>query len=152
MVDPCEPCQMGANVLGSAKRLESGHMPVLKIEGDFHHCLIEVDFRFREEDGRWGGCRISQDIANCYHAPTLSPPGQTNLMMLDLEDLSWNKTLGNQDSLLRLIANLRSLSPILGTRFDSKSSAIPLALPATVRKRLAASLHSASRRTRSLWG
>lgn len=38
---------------------ESGHMPVLKIEGDFHHCLIEVDFRFREEDGRWGGCRIS---------------------------------------------------------------------------------------------
>jgi len=37
----------------------SGHMPVLAYEGTFRDAVIEVDFRFHREEGKWGGCRIS---------------------------------------------------------------------------------------------
>jgi hypothetical protein len=44
---------------GVQSRWESGHMPVLAYEGRFGDAIIEVDFRYHEEPGKWGGCRIS---------------------------------------------------------------------------------------------
>lgn len=38
---------------------ESGHSPVLIYEGSFQNVIIEVDFRYREEPGRWAACRVS---------------------------------------------------------------------------------------------
>jgi hypothetical protein len=38
---------------------EKGHMPVLAYDGNFSNAVIEVDFRFEPEAGRWGGCRVS---------------------------------------------------------------------------------------------
>jgi hypothetical protein len=38
---------------------KEGHMPVLKIEGEFTDAVIEIDFRFTSEADRWSGCRVS---------------------------------------------------------------------------------------------
>lgn len=38
---------------------KTGHMPVLVYEGTFRDAVIEVDFRYRHEPEKWGGCRIS---------------------------------------------------------------------------------------------
>ena len=38
---------------------ETGHMPVLVYSGEFGDAIIEVDFRFQEEEGKWSACRIS---------------------------------------------------------------------------------------------
>ncbi len=38
---------------------ETGHMPVLVYTGSFGDAVIEVDFRFRSEEGKWAACRIS---------------------------------------------------------------------------------------------
>jgi hypothetical protein len=38
---------------------KEGHMPVLKVEGEFTDVVIEVDFRFTTEPGRWSGGRLS---------------------------------------------------------------------------------------------
>lgn len=38
---------------------QSGHMPVLVFEGSFRDVVIELDFRFHGEPGKWGGARIS---------------------------------------------------------------------------------------------
>jgi len=38
---------------------EKGHMPVLVYEANFSNAVIEVDFRFSQQAGKWGGCRIS---------------------------------------------------------------------------------------------
>lgn len=37
----------------------SGHSPVLIYEGSFSDVIIEVDFRYRQEPGRWAACRVS---------------------------------------------------------------------------------------------
>lgn len=37
----------------------AGHMPVLKYNGAFGDAVIEVDFRFHAQPGKWGGCRVS---------------------------------------------------------------------------------------------
>jgi hypothetical protein len=46
---------------------EVGHMPVLTYEGKFNDAIIEVDFRYFKEEGKWAGCRISATN------PTLNP-------------------------------------------------------------------------------
>lgn len=38
---------------------EKGHSPVLVLEGEFGDCIIEVDFRYRAEPGKWAACRVS---------------------------------------------------------------------------------------------
>jgi len=38
---------------------ESGHMPVLVYSGLFQDAVIELDFRFHKEEGKWAACRIS---------------------------------------------------------------------------------------------
>jgi len=38
---------------------ETGHMPVLVYSGEFGDAVIEVDFRFQKEEGKWSACRIS---------------------------------------------------------------------------------------------
>lgn len=38
---------------------ETGHMPVLGYSGTFRDAVIEVDFRFQKEEGKWAACRIS---------------------------------------------------------------------------------------------
>lgn len=38
---------------------EKGHSPVLVLEGEFGDCIVEVDFRFRAEPGKWAACRVS---------------------------------------------------------------------------------------------
>jgi hypothetical protein len=38
---------------------ESGHSPVLIFEGTFGDAIIEVDFRYTPEPGRWAACRVS---------------------------------------------------------------------------------------------
>jgi hypothetical protein len=38
---------------------ESGHMPVLVLTGIFGDAIIEVDFRFQDEEDKWAACRIS---------------------------------------------------------------------------------------------
>jgi hypothetical protein len=38
---------------------ETGHMPVLVYSGNFCDAVIEVDFRYFNEEGRWAACRIS---------------------------------------------------------------------------------------------
>lgn len=38
---------------------ETGHMPVLVYTGTFGDAVVEVDFRFRKEEGKWAACRIS---------------------------------------------------------------------------------------------
>lgn len=38
---------------------EAGHMPVLVFSGNFGDAVIEVDFRFQKEEGKWAACRIS---------------------------------------------------------------------------------------------
>lgn len=36
-----------------------GHMPVLVYEGEFRDAIIEVEFKFHREDGKWVACRVS---------------------------------------------------------------------------------------------
>jgi hypothetical protein len=38
---------------------QAGHMPVLTYEGSFGDAVIEVEFRYRAEPGKWAACRIS---------------------------------------------------------------------------------------------
>ena len=38
---------------------ETGHMPVLVYSGSFRDAVIEIDFRFHQEEGKWAACRIS---------------------------------------------------------------------------------------------
>jgi 3-keto-disaccharide hydrolase len=38
---------------------ETGHMPVLVFEGSFSNAIIELEFRFHQEEGKWAACRIS---------------------------------------------------------------------------------------------
>jgi hypothetical protein len=35
------------------------HQPVLVLEGSFQDVIVEVDFRYRVEPGKWAACRIS---------------------------------------------------------------------------------------------
>lgn len=37
----------------------SGHNPVLVYEGNFGDVIVEVDFRYTAEPGRWAACRVS---------------------------------------------------------------------------------------------
>lgn len=52
-----------ANWMHTKKGIESvweeGHMPVLVYSGEFEDAVIEVDFRFQREEGKWAACRIS---------------------------------------------------------------------------------------------
>lgn len=52
---------------GVASNWTSGHSPVLVVEGDFSDVVIEVDFRYTAEPGRWAACRLSASN------PTLDP-------------------------------------------------------------------------------
>lgn len=36
-----------------------GHNPTLVVEGPFQDVIIEVDFRYRAEPGKWAACRLS---------------------------------------------------------------------------------------------
>lgn len=47
----------------------TGHSPVLVIEGGFGDVIIELEFRYRAEPGKWAACRISATN------PTLFPRG-----------------------------------------------------------------------------
>lgn len=38
---------------------EKGHSPVLVLEGAFGDVIIELEFRYRAEPGKWAACRIS---------------------------------------------------------------------------------------------
>ena len=38
---------------------QTGHSPVLVYEGAFGDAVIELDFRYRVEPGRWSACRLS---------------------------------------------------------------------------------------------
>ncbi len=38
---------------------ETGHSPVLVLEGAFGDVIIELEFRYRAEPGKWAACRIS---------------------------------------------------------------------------------------------
>lgn len=38
---------------------ESGHNPTLVVEGEFRDVIIEVDFRYQAEPGKWAACRLS---------------------------------------------------------------------------------------------
>ena len=44
---------------GVASVWQTGHMPVLTYEGSFGDAVIEVDFKFHAEPGKWAACRIS---------------------------------------------------------------------------------------------
>jgi hypothetical protein len=44
----------------------SGHSPVLVIEGMFGDAVIEVDFRYTEQPGRWAACRVSATNPQLY--------------------------------------------------------------------------------------
>jgi hypothetical protein len=44
---------------GLASGWQTGHMPVLTYEGSFGDAVIEVDFKFHAEPGKWAACRIS---------------------------------------------------------------------------------------------
>lgn len=45
---------------------ETGHSPVLVVEGEFGDAVIEVDFRYRREPGRWAACRVSATNAALF--------------------------------------------------------------------------------------
>jgi len=38
---------------------ETGHSPVLVLEGEFGDVIIELEFRYRAEPGKWAACRLS---------------------------------------------------------------------------------------------
>ena len=38
---------------------KTGHMPVLTYEGSFGDAVIELDFKFHAEPGKWAACRVS---------------------------------------------------------------------------------------------
>lgn len=38
---------------------ETGHSPVLVLEGEFGDVIVEVEFRYRAEPGKWAACRVS---------------------------------------------------------------------------------------------
>jgi hypothetical protein len=44
---------------GVESNWESGHMPVLVLNGEFCDAIIEVDFRYKDEENKWSACRIS---------------------------------------------------------------------------------------------
>ncbi|HLP36313.1 family 16 glycoside hydrolase [Lacibacter sp.] len=44
---------------GLESKYSSGHMPVITYEGQFADVVIELEFRFFEEDGKWAACRVS---------------------------------------------------------------------------------------------
>ena len=48
---------------------ETGHSPVLVVEGEFRDVVIEVDFRYRREADKWAACRVSATN------PTVFPRG-----------------------------------------------------------------------------
>ena len=48
---------------------ETGHSPVLVVEGAFGDAVIEVEFRYRREPEKWAACRLSATN------PTLFPRG-----------------------------------------------------------------------------
>jgi hypothetical protein len=45
---------------------EKGHSPVLVYEGTFGDVVIEVDFRYRAEPGKWAACRVSATNPQLY--------------------------------------------------------------------------------------
>lgn len=45
---------------------EKGHSPVLVYEGAFGDVIIEVDFRYRAEPGKWAACRVSATNPQLY--------------------------------------------------------------------------------------
>lgn len=45
---------------------EKGHSPVLVYEGSFGDVIIEVDFRYRAEPGKWAACRVSATNPELY--------------------------------------------------------------------------------------
>lgn len=36
-----------------------GHQPVLVVEGEFADVIVELEFRYRAEPGKWAACRVS---------------------------------------------------------------------------------------------
>lgn len=44
---------------GVESKWTTGHMPVLTYEGSFQDAIIEVDFRYFAEEGKWSACRVS---------------------------------------------------------------------------------------------
>lgn len=38
---------------------KEGHMPVLTYKGELKNVIIELDFRFYTEEGKWSACRVS---------------------------------------------------------------------------------------------
>ncbi|MGN6366958.1 MAG: family 16 glycoside hydrolase [Phycisphaerae bacterium] len=44
---------------GVASVWQTGHMPVLQYQGAFSDAVIELDFRFESQPGKWAACRIS---------------------------------------------------------------------------------------------
>jgi hypothetical protein len=44
-----------------------GHMPVLVYEGSFGDAVIEIEFKFHQENGKWAACRVS--AANSQRNP-----------------------------------------------------------------------------------
>lgn len=44
---------------GVTSTWETGHSPVLVFEGNFGDVVIELEFRYRAEPGKWAACRLS---------------------------------------------------------------------------------------------
>jgi hypothetical protein len=44
---------------GVTSKWTTGHMPVLTYEGAFQDAVIDVEFRFFAEEGKWSACRVS---------------------------------------------------------------------------------------------
>jgi Domain of Unknown Function (DUF1080) len=44
---------------GVATKWTTGHMPVLTYEGNYQDVVIELEYRFFAEEGKWATCRIS---------------------------------------------------------------------------------------------
>ncbi len=51
---------------GVESHWESGHNPVLVYEGSVGDVIIEVDFRYRAEPGKWAACRLSATNAQLF--------------------------------------------------------------------------------------
>jgi hypothetical protein len=45
---------------------EKGHSPVLVLEGSFEDVVVELDFRYEEEEGKWAACRVSATNPELY--------------------------------------------------------------------------------------
>jgi hypothetical protein len=44
---------------GLQSKWDTGHMPVLTYSGEFKNAVIELEFRYFEEEGKWSACRVS---------------------------------------------------------------------------------------------